>query len=1620
MTGSSDSDTDRYNFLSSNVFASSPSQDSPSKLLLKLRHLYKFLQSSDRRILEHSSSIFIFLNEIDSLSADSEVSKFAAFCSLQLIGLHKHFSPSNLLRVLLHALNSSDNLPLITRNIFAIILSKSVAPEELVLFKTVLNIYLSNYSSSLLISTNDLSKFSPLHSLVYLTAFYSIDLSLVLKVIVTFFIKEDFLTVENILHLLINSVITPLTIKLKISSSFSSIPILFFNIIKSLVTEKLYVSSIDLEHLQNLKISTEFLTVFLPLFDVVKKLFNSKTLEFSRNINRQLFLNYSVVSQVSLDLSVFFFTFLEQSKHNPSELTVLSYFTIDFMVLLIKSKMLISESDLSDINNLIAKYINLFKNNVECNSILARFYACLWNFSSNLLSEIAIEDETIIEGIDNSTLSRKFVLELLFIAVSGMKNFKLKSTEISWFFDRLLFFLKILIDSCNSLQDVCNYFKPFELMLSELVSIILEGNFQSHSYIFSLLRRLSSLSKLSICVDYFSCLSFKQWIKSLSLDQLIVFSCSIWEYRGLFSLSVFNQIRDSLNEILAKNFKKLAQLDKMIIPFALKLGIFTENCELIGMVLNLKSKSKANVSEILTENFELIMTNFPSVCYSCVPFLFLNNLSITSIVDTDNTNFDLIMFNNSFLSRILYSALEPSLDPILPNDHLITCVKSHIISIKNCALFELNDKELFVSSLCVPLLLFCFYNNVDFYSNYYIIVSEYFNSDSYFLKLITLLQNYNHVTFENFDQLFDRSLIPSNQKMIGHFLQSIVCLLIGRNYELSCSINKAYYFYKKAFKFLLTYESKSVVSLLSVHSFPSTSFVNQICQSFLIDSVFDSIQKLILLSISSSSIGKGIVIDAFQWLKNTSSLIKNDDVINLISSLINFESGKTKDFDFDLSIFGAQSRKQRSILMDFVKNEKLLPIFESDYLFKILQTYSNYFPSLFYLFLGFENNNSIISRVVGILRIEFYRLSTNQNYDLQSILDNLFLLNDLNFPLGSLFHLNNSELFSLLAFKISLSSNFSANICFFVHSLAAPQLFKNLFTSSFNSIASAEKQSNLVDYFDLFQLFDRSQHDSFESFSNHLVNRIQSKITSPLVILTALPYNQGLLLSRLTSDSAPLTVNITGKFDAYFSNLDAVLDDSLNLLQKSKDINNVTIAQKSDWWKARHNQDSQIQAILANFERSLSWGKMIFTTTDSVDMLSGLFQSSMSVKSNQVFSECSRKVSTLLSLMKSFLIEFPNSLTSADFSAFKNYLLSIVDHLSAPKLINLIESSVSKFSSQTLQRSRSVSTPEKSALNFDKLSLFLITDPTLANFPLESLNFCSNFSISRFFNLFHLSQQFSLTFSTDLLSSLNPASMFYAIDPQGDLPTTLSSFNDFINQNDCEFWSGIKGGEAFSDLDKKMGKSEVFLYCGHGAGESLFPNGLSISPSSNLKQSFLMGCSSSKLIKYKYFDPDAYFLNYFTFSCSSLISVVGCLWDITDKDLDRITYDFLKNFFSNTQSASSLLPDSRSCSKLRYLTGAAPIVWGLPLTPEDPLFQNKPAALAFKTPKVSRHVTPVWAPENDCLSAGFSNLSVSALDLTPRVEPTISKQTPLPNSEAPLRRSARIAGQKSKLSKLRL
>jgi separase len=164
----------------------------------------------------------------------------------------------------------------------------------------------------------------------------------------------------------------------------------------------------------------------------------------------------------------------------------------------------------------------------------------------------------------------------------------------------------------------------------------------------------------------------------------------------------------------------------------------------------------------------------------------------------------------------------------------------------------------------------------------------------------------------------------------------------------------------------------------------------------------------------------------------------------------------------------------------------------------------------------------------------------------------------------------------------------------------------------------------------------------------------------------------------------------------------------------------------------------------------------------------------------------------------------------------------------------------------------------------------------------------------------------------------------YIINPSGDCVTTQSTILPILVANN---WTGHSGTPTLCDKDfsNLLKISNVFLFSGHGGGEKhwsgssvqrLFPSSHGIA--------LLMGCSSTK----PYGDYDSCFATPFHYLIGGFRAVVGTLWDVLGRELDRMTVHIIQSLKSdNVRELVYILEEAKRLAKLSYLSSASVVVY---------------------------------------------------------------------------------------------
>lgn len=214
------------------------------------------------------------------------------------------------------------------------------------------------------------------------------------------------------------------------------------------------------------------------------------------------------------------------------------------------------------------------------------------------------------------------------------------------------------------------------------------------------------------------------------------------------------------------------------------------------------------------------------------------------------------------------------------------------------------------------------------------------------------------------------------------------------------------------------------------------------------------------------------------------------------------------------------------------------------------------------------------------------------------------------------------------------------------------------------------------------------------------------------------------------------------------------------------------------------------------------------------------------------------------------------------------------------------------------------------------------------------------------------------------------------LNPAADLTATQAIFEQPLQR--LRDWEIVLRREPSEEEMKSCLETHgVFLYFGHGSGAQ-YIRSRTIKRLDKCAVTLLMGCSSGVLSEAGEFEPYGTPINYMQAGCPAL---VANLWDVTDKDIDKFSFGALKAWGlfqddeilppttrspvkgstntrptrgrnktaaaavaaadSSTVTAAERENDavtldqavakSRDLCKLRYLNGAAPVVYGIPV-----------------------------------------------------------------------------------------
>ncbi|KAJ7273284.1 cysteine peptidase C50 [Mycena rebaudengoi] len=247
----------------------------------------------------------------------------------------------------------------------------------------------------------------------------------------------------------------------------------------------------------------------------------------------------------------------------------------------------------------------------------------------------------------------------------------------------------------------------------------------------------------------------------------------------------------------------------------------------------------------------------------------------------------------------------------------------------------------------------------------------------------------------------------------------------------------------------------------------------------------------------------------------------------------------------------------------------------------------------------------------------------------------------------------------------------------------------------------------------------------------------------------------------------------------------------------------------------------------------------------------------------------------------------------------------------------------------------------------DDEHMFLILDKNVQGLPWESIPILRGKSVSRIPSVDFLLDRVQLAgwMTPDSAvvdrTPVDPHKGYCVLNPSGDLARTEGRFKDWFKDMESIGWEGVVGhAPSEQQFLEALRKKDLVVYFGHGGAEQ-YLRSHKIRNLPRCAATMLWGCSSGSLREMGDFDRVGTPYNYMLAGCPTLVANI---WDVTDRDIDifsqsvfdklNLNLDGVRNWKTREPRARMSLvaavAQSRNSCKLKYLTGAAPVVYGIP------------------------------------------------------------------------------------------
>ncbi|KAK1828482.1 peptidase family C50-domain-containing protein [Podospora conica] len=446
-----------------------------------------------------------------------------------------------------------------------------------------------------------------------------------------------------------------------------------------------------------------------------------------------------------------------------------------------------------------------------------------------------------------------------------------------------------------------------------------------------------------------------------------------------------------------------------------------------------------------------------------------------------------------------------------------------------------------------------------------------------------------------------------------------------------------------------------------------------------------------------------------------------------------------------------------------------------------------------------------------------------------------------------------------------------------------------------------------------------------------------------------------------------------------------IIADANESSHDSKDKDMSVKGAKTRWWEEREALDLRLKDLLENIEQIWLGGfRGIFSQhARRTDLLARFHKSFLNILDRHLPSrrqvrgkktKATPKVTLDPRILDLFIglgdstapgVDFDDELT--DLLYFVVDILQFHGETNAYDEIDFDSMVVESFDALAAYHMAANATPPPPATQHHTI---LLLDKALHAFPWESLPCLQPCAVSRMPNLDCLrravKEQRRPASNPDAAPEghhAKAASGSYILNPSSDLPATQETFTAPLAAHLPTFSSIVARPPTEDEFESILTTNDILLYFGHGSGGQYIRSRTVRRLEPRCRATvLLMGCSSAHLAEAGEFEVYGPAWNYMMAGCPA---AVGTLWDVTDRDIDRLAGRVVEEWGlvpvggfpveaktrgkdwgatgrgpvrereraerAGRVSLVEAVGRGREACRFRYLTGAAAVVYGVPV-----------------------------------------------------------------------------------------